>query len=46
MTSYNPRTQQPVRRDLTDPRSSGAPASGRTSLLNDKRSTRTPRGGS
>jgi hypothetical protein len=41
MTTYNPREQQPVRRDLSDPRSSGAPAQGRKTLLNDKRSTRT-----
>ena len=41
MTSYNPRDQQPVRRDLSDPRSSGAPQQSRKTLLNDKRSTRT-----
>lgn len=42
MTTYNPREQQPLRRDLTDPRSSGgSPSQGRKTLLNDKRSTRT-----
>ena len=42
MTSYNPREQQPVRRDLTDPRSSAGPASQgvRKTILNDARSTR------
>jgi hypothetical protein len=49
--AYNPRNQQPVRRDLNDPRSSTSPASqGRKGLLNDARSTRgdtrqSPRGG-
>lgn len=42
MTTYNPREQQPVRRDLTDPRSSAAPApqGSRKTILNDSRSTR------
>lgn len=41
MTSYAPRNPQPVRRDLTDPRSSASPAAaGRKTLLNDARSTR------
>ena len=46
MTPYNPREQQPVRRDLNDPRSSVGPArsAGRKALLNDTRSTRV-RGG-
>jgi len=41
--TYNPREQQPVRRDLTDPRSSAGPASqgARKTILNDTRSTRT-----
>jgi hypothetical protein len=40
-TPYNPRVQQPVRRDLTDSRSSAAPTSqGRKTILNDSRSTR------
>jgi hypothetical protein len=38
---YNPRAQQPVRRDLIDARSSAAPApQGRKTILNDSRSTR------
>jgi len=42
MSTYNPREQQPVRRDLTDPRSSAGPASAgvRKTILNDARSTR------
>ena len=42
MTTYNPREQQPVRRDLNDPRSSVGPArsGARKALLNDTRSTR------
>lgn len=42
MATYNPREQQPARRDLTDPRSSGAgaPHSARKPVLNDARSTR------
>ncbi|MDB5474865.1 MAG: hypothetical protein JWP49_376 [Phenylobacterium sp.] len=42
MTSYNPRQQQPVRRDLTDARSSAGPAAQgvRKTILNDLRSTR------
>lgn len=40
--SYNPREQQPLRRDFSDPRSSGGSTAqgGRKSLLNDARSTR------
>lgn len=40
--SYNPREQQPLRRDLADPRSSAGPAPQglRKGLLNDPRSTR------
>lgn len=40
--SYNPREQQSVRHDLTDPRSSAGPAprGGRKAVLNDARSTR------
>ncbi|MDB5443248.1 MAG: hypothetical protein JWP86_727 [Phenylobacterium sp.] len=42
MSSYNPRQQQPVRRELTDGRSSAGPApqGGRKPILNDTRSTR------
>lgn len=42
MRTYNPREQQPVRHDLSDPRSSAAPApqGGRKIILNDRRSTR------
>jgi hypothetical protein len=42
MPPYNPHPQPPVRRDLTDPRSSaGAPdRGGRKAILNDARSTR------
>jgi hypothetical protein len=42
MSTYNPRQQQPVRRDLTDPRSSAGRVQhgGRKSVLNDARSTR------
>jgi len=42
MSTYNPRQQQPVRRDLTDPRSSASPArdGARKPILNDARSTR------
>lgn len=40
MKTYNPREQQPVRRDLTDPRSSVASGQGpRKTILNDSRST-------
>ncbi len=46
MSSYNPRQQQPVRRDLTDPRSSASPVhqDARKTILNDARSTRGPPG--
>jgi hypothetical protein len=41
MSTYNPRQQQPVRRDLSDPRSSGSAQQGaRKAVLNDARSTR------
>jgi hypothetical protein len=42
MPTYNPREQQPVRRDLTDQRSSAGPAAQgtRKAILNDARSTR------
>ncbi|HSV03045.1 MAG TPA: hypothetical protein VLI41_07535 [Phenylobacterium sp.] len=42
MSTYNPREQQPVRRELTDPRSSHGPAAQgmRKTILNDMRSTR------
>jgi hypothetical protein len=42
MSTYNPREQQPLRRSLTDPRSSAAPApaGARRPVLNDARSTR------
>ena len=41
MKTYNPRSQQPVRRDLTDDRSSAHPVpQGRKPILNDSRSTR------
>ena len=40
MSTYNPRQQQPVRRDLVDPRSSTGSASARKAVLNDARSTR------
>ena len=42
MTRYDPRRQQPVRRDLADPRSSAGPSYGvaRKTILNDARSTR------
>lgn len=41
MTSHNSPPQPPARRDLTDPRSSGAPAAqyARKMILNDARST-------
>jgi len=40
MSSYNPREQQPVRRDLTDARSSAASTrQPRKAMLNDSRST-------
>lgn len=43
MSTYNPREQQPVRRELTDGRSSAGPTpqGGRKPILNDARSTRT-----
>lgn len=43
MSRYSPREPQPVRRDLSDPRSSAGPASQgvRKTILNDTRSTRT-----
>lgn len=45
MQTYNPRNQQPARGDLTDPRSSGAkPTAPSSPRLNDRRSTRDPRG--
>jgi hypothetical protein len=42
MSTYNPRQQQPVRRDLIDSRSSAGPAAQgvRKTILNDARSTR------
>lgn len=42
MSTYNPREQQPVRRELTDGRSSAGPTphGGRKPVLNDTRSTR------
>ena len=42
MSTYNPREQQPVRHDLTDPRSAAGPArsGARKTMLNDARSTR------
>lgn len=44
MSTYNPREQQPVRRELTDARSSLAGARPpRKTILNDSRSTRPSR---
>jgi hypothetical protein len=42
MSTYNPREQQPIRRELTDPRSSAAPSrqGARKIILTDSRSTR------
>jgi hypothetical protein len=41
MTRYATTTPQPLRRDLTDPRSSGpAPSRAGKASLNDRRSTR------
>jgi hypothetical protein len=40
MTAYTPRSPQPIRRDLTDPRSAGPAPSRRAGvLLTDPRST-------
>jgi len=41
MSAYNPREQQPVRREMTDPRSCAGPSPQlRRTILNDSRSTR------